>query len=244
MAKIIIDPGHGRYGNQSPNNTAYFEGTQMWHLGVYLEKALVRKGHSVINTRPNINYDPALSQRGAMGSGADLLISLHSNAPGKSSDGTYKKDVTGTVVYRSLQYPDTELLGEALGNKISEMMGHYFRGVMTRESDIPGLDYYTVIFSAAKVSCPALIVEHGFHTNVNDSNYLLKDENLKELAEAEAEIIDKYFKKKSEEWSKEAVEWAVSNGILNGDENGDLKLKDYCTREELITILHRALVKR
>jgi GH25 family lysozyme M1 (1,4-beta-N-acetylmuramidase) len=43
------------------------------------------------------------------------------------------------------------------------------------------------------------------------------------------------------EWSKEAVEWAVKNKILQGDENGDLKLNEPCTTERFITILHRAL---
>lgn len=27
--KITLDPGHGQYGNNSPNNTKYIEGTQM-----------------------------------------------------------------------------------------------------------------------------------------------------------------------------------------------------------------------
>lgn len=43
------------------------------------------------------------------------------------------------------------------------------------------------------------------------------------------------------EWSKEAVEWAVKNKILQGDENGDYKLREPCTTERFITLLHRAL---
>lgn len=43
------------------------------------------------------------------------------------------------------------------------------------------------------------------------------------------------------EWSKEAIEWAVKNKILQGDENGDYKLREPCTTERFITLLHRAL---
>ena len=43
------------------------------------------------------------------------------------------------------------------------------------------------------------------------------------------------------EWSKEAVEWAVKNGILNGDGNGDYQLREPCTTERFITLLYRAI---
>ena len=44
---------------------------------------------------------------------------------------------------------------------------------------------------------------------------------------------------KPEEWSREAVEWALSNGILYGDGTGNLMLKQPCTREQMVVFLHR-----
>ena len=41
------------------------------------------------------------------------------------------------------------------------------------------------------------------------------------------------------EWSAEAVKWARENGILKGDENGDLMLRKNATREQIVTMLHR-----
>ena len=41
------------------------------------------------------------------------------------------------------------------------------------------------------------------------------------------------------EWSREAVEWAVNNGLLKGDEKGDLMLRKTATREQIVTMLHR-----
>lgn len=40
-------------------------------------------------------------------------------------------------------------------------------------------------------------------------------------------------------WSFQAVQWAVHNELLLGDENHNLNLKNPITREELITILYR-----
>lgn len=40
-------------------------------------------------------------------------------------------------------------------------------------------------------------------------------------------------------WSKEAVEWAIENEIIFGDENGDLMLRKSCTREQMLVFLHR-----
>lgn len=40
-------------------------------------------------------------------------------------------------------------------------------------------------------------------------------------------------------WSAESVEWAIANGILKGDENGNLHLRDSITREEAVVMLFR-----
>jgi len=252
MIKVTLDPGHGRYDNRSPNNHLYVEGTQMWHLAVYLEKALTRYGIEVVTTRPNIDENPTLEERGAIAgeSKSDLLISLHSNSPALSLDGTYDKSVTGTVVFYPLGAPEIKSLADSLGGKVSALMGHYYRGSFTKTyPNSPKLDYYGVIRNAVAYGCRnAIIIEHGFHTNLSDSEFLLDDENLKALAEAEAKIIAEYFgaaeeKNVPEEWAREAVEWATANGVLKGDEHGDLKLKDPCTREEVVTMLYRALGK-
>lgn len=195
--KITIDPGHGQYGNKSPNNTAYIEGTQMWKLGQRLKTALEAYGFQVFFTRPNISDDPSLDARGKIAgkNGCAMFLSLHSNAPGKNADGTYSKTCTGSVVYYSMTRPENKSLADQLGKKVSELMGHYYRGSMTREyPNRPGVDYYGVIRGAAQSGCKcAFIIEHGFHTNIQDSNWLLSEENLQKLADAEAKIIADYF---------------------------------------------------
>ena len=40
--------------------------------------------------------------------------------------------------------------------------------------------------------------------------------------------------------SKEAVDWARANGILNGSQDGDLMLSSPCTREQMVVFLFRS----
>lgn len=42
------------------------------------------------------------------------------------------------------------------------------------------------------------------------------------------------------EWSRDAVEWAISRGILKGDGKGNYRLGDPITREEAVVLLWRA----
>ncbi len=48
---------------------------------------------------------------------------------------------------------------------------------------------------------------------------------------------------KPAEWSEEAIAWAVENGILKGDEKGDLMLRKNATREQIAVMLHRLYEK-
>ena len=64
-------------------------------------------------------------------------------------------------------------------------------------------------------------------------------------------FYDKYHKRESvnsmaivkdntpDIWAKEAVDWAIKNKILFGDETGNYKLRSNCTRQEIIVMLHR-----
>jgi hypothetical protein len=55
-------------------------------------------------------------------------------------------------------------------------------------------------------------------------------EEIKEKREGDSEPA---------EWAREAVEWAIDNGIIYGDENGDLMLRKPCTREQMLVFLYR-----
>lgn len=44
-----------------------------------------------------------------------------------------------------------------------------------------------------------------------------------------------------DKYAKEAVEWAIKEGILKGDDNGDLKLHTNITRQDALVFMYRAL---
>lgn len=191
--RIVLDPGHGQYGNPGVIKP-YHEGTQMYKLAYFLKSELEKYGANVLVTRKNLSDDLSLTARGKMAKGYDLFISLHSNAPGEAAkkDGTYNS-IKGTNVYDSVNRP-TKSLADKLGQAIANVMGHKYRGTKYRRgNNVP--DYYTVLQSAFTVGCKsAMLIEHGYHTNPDDCTFLLKDENLKRIAQAEAEVIAEYYK--------------------------------------------------
>ena len=45
-------------------------------------------------------------------------------------------------------------------------------------------------------------------------------------------------------WAQEAVDWALANRFLVGDDTGNFRLHAAPTREELVAILHRITKER
>lgn len=196
--KVTIDPGHNAVSNVSPTNKKYIEGVQMFKLAGYLAAALKEYGIESEITRKSIQEDPSLAERGKLAgkNGSKLFISLHSNAPGPRKNGTYDTSITGTCIYYSLTDRDNKKLADSLGAVISSKMNHSYRGSLTREysEDRPDWDYYGVIRNAAQSGCKAaFLIEHGFHTNPKDIDFLLNEGNLRQLAQAEAKVIAEYL---------------------------------------------------
>lgn len=216
--KITIDPGHGRTGNPYPPNPVYYEGTQMWKLANFLKAELERYGIEVVTTRPRLDDDPSLTERGqtAGKNGSLLFLSLHSNAPASASD----TKPTGTEIYYSMTDNENKFLADRLGERIAEVMNHPYRGSKVRHHPTqPGVDYYGVIRESARSGCKrAFLVEHGFHTNINDASFLINDENLKKLAVAEAQVIAHYLGQKLEETGKM---YKVQTGAFRNKANAE-----------------------
>lgn len=82
---------------------------------------------------------------------------------------------------------------------------------------------------------------------VNPSEVLgIPNEAGRYIIEKEEEVMDEKVEIKRtdsepQEWAKEAVEWAVENGIIYGDGDGNLMLRETCTREQMLVFLYRAM---
>ncbi len=198
MPIITIDPGHGKNQNRSPTNPQYVEGTRMWVLAGKIKKKLEELGMTVYLTRPAVEDNPSLSARGAQAgkNKSDLMLSLHSNAPSANEDGGYDVTQSGTVVcYSQADKEYNRTLGRLLGEAIGGLMGNGLRACFYNDyPGKPGVDYFGVLRYSAAAGCPhAIIVEHGYHTNMADSVWLMDDRNLDKLAQIYAGILRQWF---------------------------------------------------
>ncbi len=195
---IILDPGHGKTGNAHTTRAGYYEGTQNFVLSQFLRDELLARGFDVKVTRETVDDDPELAERGGMAGrmGAIMFLSLHSNAPGASRSPEEYAKVRGAETYYSITDEEENIpLARALNDAVVSTMGTLDRGIKTRRyPDNENVDYYSVIRNAAQSGCRrAFLIEHGFHTNPEDSAFLQSSECLARLAKAEADVIDKYF---------------------------------------------------
>ena len=190
--KICIDAGHfGKY-NPSTVDKNYYESDMAWKLHLYLKTELEAYGFEVITTRPTQGKDLSLSARGRASAGCDLLLSIHSNAAATESPD-YSVACCQVDNENSKADDISVALGKKLAETVNKIMGSKGKAQIYRREGNGGLDYYGVLRGAMSVGVPGILMEHGFHTNKANTEWLLKEENLKKLAKAEAECIAKHF---------------------------------------------------
>lgn len=193
--KVVIDPGHGKYGNPYPPAKGYYEGTQMFKLAGYLKELLVKSGVDVVLTRNSVEEDPALDVRGktAGKNGAQLFISLHSNAPASATD----TGPSGVIAFYSIKdIPKNKPFATKLVTEVAKLMNTKNLGAATRVGS--NGDWYGVIRNSAASGCNnAFLIEHGFHTNPTDVAKLIDDNWLKKIAATECELICEFLGTKS-----------------------------------------------
>jgi len=195
--KICLDPGHTDGYNIGANKN-YREGTAMYTLALKLKAALEQyAGVSVVLTRGK-KENPSLTARAkiARQHKCALLLSLHSNAAAN-------KTACGVSVFYSVKR-DSRSLADAFAKAVANTMKSdtdvtYSRGAKTRtyvgKTDGKTHDYYGIIRDAVvgKEVDHAVIVEHGFHTNILECQWLMEDKNLDKLAQTDAQVIAEYF---------------------------------------------------
>ena len=216
--KICLDAGHyGKY-NQSPVNKNYWESEMTWKLHNYLKEELEKKGFEVITTRTSQAVDLELEARGRKSKYCDLFLSIHSNACNdKNADYSM---ACCLIDDKTTDIDDISVdLGKRLADKVTEIMtGKINAGTVYRRKGSGNTDYYGVLRGAKKVGTPAILLEHGFHTNFKNTQFLMVDKKLEKIAVAEADIIAEFFGVKP---------------TLKYDVNGDGKV----TSEDALAIL-------
>lgn len=195
--KICLDAGHYGQYNRSPVVKEYYESEMAWKLHLLLKKHLELYGFEVSQTRSSQANDMELTARGKKAKGCDLFLSLHSNAASTENVnyvvGLYQVDDNcGDMDEQS------QTLAKKLADCVGQVMGAEAKAWSTKSSsdrDGNGYkdDYYGVLRGAHSVGVAGVIIEHGFHTNKAQAEWLLKDDNLDKLAKAEAAVIADYY---------------------------------------------------
>lgn len=234
---VCLDPGHGPDTVNGSPDGSYKEREFAWDMYTRIRPLLERHGVNVICTRTD-DTKPSLTARCEVSNkaGADLFVSLHSNADGGSGWGTAR----GLLVYTS-SGPMTakrNVAATAIVNRAHEA------GVLLHGSGVAHQIEYTVL---AKTDAPAVLIEYGFHTNQEDIG-LLKDSSYRDkLAEATAkgacDFLGIAWTAESggdgtdipaADWAAEAWQKAKSNGVMDGT-----RPTEPITRQELALVLDR-----
>lgn len=234
---VCLDPGHGPDTVNGSPDGSYKEREFAWDMYTRIRPLLERHGVNVICTRTE-DTKPSLTARCEVSNkaGADLFVSLHSNADGGSGWGTAR----GLLVYTS-SGPMTakrNVAATAIVNRAHEA------GVRLHGSGVAHQIEYTVL---EKTDAPAVLIEYGFHTNQEDIG-LLKDISYRDkLAEATAKGVCDFLgidwtaesggdgtDIPAADWAAEAWQKAKSNGVMDGT-----RPTEPITRQELAVVLDR-----
>lgn len=177
---IVLDPGHGAGKNSNRGSLIGNEGDNNWAYAQVLKAELELYKNVTVKLTRTATSDPSLTARGAVGAGADLLISLHSNAFSDSS-------VRGVEVWDSVSKPNLSL-ASTLSEAIAKAMGTSNRGVKHKRL-ADGRDWYGILRDSKAKG--AMMIEHGFHTNKEDVKAYTGKRGP--LAQATAQVIAKQY---------------------------------------------------
>ena len=220
--KIYISPSDQTKNTYAAGNTN--EAVQCRKIAKALVTALQRCG---FEAKTNLTASMANRVTESNKWPADLHICIHTNA--------FNEAVAGTRIFAY----DLKGAGYKAAKAVFNVLAPITPGTSENIKARPEL--YEVRNSKA----PCVYVEVDFHDVDEVALWIM--ENTEEIAEAIAEGICNYYvvayaDNTPDDYAKDAVAWAVKNGILKGD-GKDYKLHSPVTRQDMLVFLHRAIKK-
>lgn len=241
---VCLDPGHGveSPGKCSPDKS-YYEHEFALDMARRIQAHLERCGVRVVLTRTDEHCPTGkantndLLKRVAISdaAGADLFVSIHSNASGNEWS-----NASGLMIYTSAG-PETASRNVAAKAVLSRMTA---AGVELRGS--PLVHDIELVVTRETVA-PAMLIEYGFHTSRTEVALLKNGSYRAKLAEATAKGVCGFLgvawaeiteteptDTGAADWAATAWEKAKSKGVLDGT-----RPTDPATRQELAVVLDR-----
>ena len=174
--KVCLDPGHGtKEMNQSPDGT-YIEHKFALNMANRIRTHLIRCGVDVKLTRED-SSTPSLTERANIANayGADLFVSLHSNAVSGGWDDKTRGLTVWTYAAGGERHRAANILIDEMAKAGVQMFGSKL--------------YHSKFTVLAKSNMPAYLIEYAFHTSRPDVELLLSNEHRDKLALATAKAI-------------------------------------------------------
>lgn len=234
---VVLDAGHGGYDG----GTAVGIRTEKEYnliMTQYVAEALRNNGNfEVILTREDDTYLKFLPRAlVALENNADVLISLHCN----SSDVPSASGALA-IISKIEPFSAYTLAGKIL-DSITSAVGLNRRSVETRADtgdslgvyywnadlqwDMPSAshlgqtsDYFSINTWASKFGIPSIIVEHAYLSNEHDRELMDKDENLRAIANAEAQAIIDFYTGHAHQFPASPTVDHPSNCTLTGTQS-------------------------
>lgn len=232
--KVCLDAGHdaSNKANASPDGR-FYEHEFALDMAKRMGAILGAHGVEVTYTRKG-GEEVSLAERCKIANNVkdlDLFVSLHSNAAAT----TEWSGARGWEAYAFMLKGNGYEAAEAIEKRVRA------RGTQMRVPAIKDNSLYVV----RNTKAPAVLIEHGFHTNTLDVELMESAVWRRDMAQAQAfGILDYLGIKPIETDTKEpteqelAVEWITKKGLMKGD-NGDLMLDKPLTREQFAVMLYR-----
>ncbi|KAB3530025.1 N-acetylmuramoyl-L-alanine amidase family protein [Alkaliphilus serpentinus] len=181
---IVIDPGHGgKDGGATSPNLKIKEKDLVLDVSKRLNELLLEAGFRTYMTRTDDTFVELKDRPGVANQlGADLFVSVHANATGKSS-------INGIENY---YYPSEK---NPEDNRDNKTLATIFQNTMTtilgaNSRRLEGVEAFVV---TRETKMPAVLTEMGFLTNPEEEAKLATDAYRQKVAEALFTSIVKYY---------------------------------------------------
>ena len=189
---LVLDPGHGGGAAHNRGGLLFNEGDQNFiFTQKILEQAKKYKNIRTSSTRTSNNEDPAYADRANAGDGADLYVSIHTNASVPQAKGVevwggndntktgqnLSKDITATWA-KELNTTDRGVKYAQAGNRPNTT------------KPVKGARDPWFVFKDNEAK-DKLILESVFHTNYQDSKAFLEKQD--KLAENFMSIVARHY---------------------------------------------------
>lgn len=191
MIKVCIDAGHGGKDRANKGKTGYIEADGVLDISLKLRDELISTGAFEVKLTRDKDMTLGVRERGNIAAswGADMFISEHSNATGLPNNTARR----GVDVYTSVDLNDDKLAKD-IANAVALVMGTKGLACKRESTNYADEDYYGVIDSAQDGGVKhVILIENGFHDNLQDEA-ILKDTNKRlAIAKAQAKVICEFY---------------------------------------------------